>query len=86
VASYLADRDYAERLALARETLTNRERSLRLLTRRFEIGSGSRVEVTQAETLRTQALGALQSIELTRAQNLDALALLVGEPVAEGAM
>ncbi|MFX5328521.1 TolC family protein, partial [Acinetobacter baumannii] len=73
-------------LALARETLTNRERSLRLLTRRFEIGSGSRVEVTQAETLRTQALGALQSIELTRAQNLDALALLVGEPVAEGAM
>ncbi|GAA0333620.1 efflux transporter outer membrane subunit [Sphingomonas oligophenolica] len=86
VTGYLTDREYAERLALARDTLANREASLRLLTRRFEVGSGSKVEVTQAETLRTQALGAAQSIELARAQNLDALAVLVGEPVGEGAM
>jgi NodT family efflux transporter outer membrane factor (OMF) lipoprotein len=86
VAGYLADREYAERLALARDTLANREASLRLFRRRFEVGSGSKVEVTQGETLRTQALGAAQSIELARAQNLDALAVLVGEPVGEGAM
>ncbi|WP_404711808.1 efflux transporter outer membrane subunit [Sphingomonas sp. MMS24-J13] len=85
-AGYLADREYAERLALARNTLTNRERSLDILTRRYRVGSGSNVEVTQAETLRTQALGAIQAIELARAQNLDALALLVGEPVDENAL
>lgn len=81
VAGYLADREYAERLALARETLANREKSLHLLTRRYQVGSGSRIEVTQGETLRTQAVAEIQSIELARAQNLDALALLVGEPV-----
>jgi len=80
-AGYLADREYAERLALARGTLANREDSLRLLARRYDVGSGSKVEVTQAETLRTQALAEIQSIELARAQNLNALALLVGGPV-----
>lgn len=80
-AGYLADREYAERLALARATLANRESSLHLLERRFEIGSGSKLEVVQAETLRTQAAAEIQSIELARAQNLNALSLLVGAPV-----
>lgn len=80
-AGYLADREYAERLALARDTLANRERSLHLLERRYQVGSGSKVEVTQAETLRTQAVGEIQATELARAQNLNALALLVGEPI-----
>ena len=82
----LADREYAERLALARATLANRERALHLLTRRYEAGSGSKIEVTQAETLRTQAAGAIQSIELSRAQNRAALALLVGAPVEDEAL
>jgi NodT family efflux transporter outer membrane factor (OMF) lipoprotein len=85
-AGYLADREYAERLALARDTLANRARSLHMLTRRYEVGSGSKVEVTQAETLRTQALGEIQAIELARAQNADALALLVGEPIGDAAL
>ncbi|MBB5984691.1 efflux transporter outer membrane subunit [Sphingobium lignivorans] len=85
-AGCLADREYAERLELARETLANRERALQILTRRYELGSGSRIEVTQAETLRTQAAGAIQSIELSRAQNRTALALLVGAPVEEAAL
>jgi NodT family efflux transporter outer membrane factor (OMF) lipoprotein len=84
-AGYLADRDYAERLALAQDTLANREQSLRLLTRRYEVGSGSKLEIVQAETLRTQAAGAIQSLELARAQNRDALAVLVGEPVESAA-
>lgn len=83
-AGYLADREYAERLALARDTLRNREASLHILTRRYQVGSGSRVEVTQGETLRTQAAGEIQALELARAQNLNALALLVGEPVDAG--
>jgi len=82
-AGYLADREYAERLALARTILDNREESLRILARRYAIGSGSKIEVTQGETLRTQAAGEIQSIKLARAQNLNGLALLVGEPVDE---
>ncbi len=81
-AAYLADREYAERLALARDTLANRQESLRMLTRRYQVGSGSRLEVTQAETLRTQAAGEIQALELARMQNIDALGVLVGAPVA----
>lgn len=84
-AGYLADRDYDKRLALARDMLANREQSLRLLSRRYEVGSGSKLEIVQAETLRTQAAGAIQSLELARAQNRDALAVLVGEPVDNAA-
>ncbi|MDF0488076.1 efflux transporter outer membrane subunit [Sphingomonas sp. H39-1-10] len=80
-AGYLADREYAERLALARDTLANRERALHLLERRYQVGSGSKVDVTQAETLRTQAAGEIQGLELARAQNLNALALLLGAPI-----
>lgn len=82
-AGYLADREIAERLALARETVANRERSLHMLTRRYQVGSGSKVEVTQAETLRTQAAGAIEALELARAQNRNALALLVGAPLGD---
>lgn len=80
-AAYLADRDYAERLELARATLANREQSLHMLTRRYQLGSGSKLEVTQAETLLTQARGQIEAIELQRAQNLNALSLLAGRPV-----
>lgn len=80
-AAYLADRDYAERLALARETLANREAYLHLLQRRYDLGSGSKIEITQGETLRTQAAAQIQTLELARAQNLNALTLLVGSPV-----
>ncbi|AOH82631.1 RND transporter [Sphingomonas panacis] len=85
-AGYLADREYAERLALAHETLANRERALHMLTRRYEVGSGSKIDVTQAETLRTQAAAEIPAIELARAQNRDALAVLVGEPIADSAL
>ncbi|WP_157216540.1 efflux transporter outer membrane subunit [Flavisphingomonas formosensis] len=79
--AYLADRAYAERLTIARDALANRTLSLRLMVRRYETGSGSKLEVTQAETLRDQAAAEIQTIELARAQTLNAMALLVGEPM-----
>ncbi|HEY0315838.1 MAG TPA: efflux transporter outer membrane subunit [Sphingomonas sp.] len=81
-AGYLADREYGERLTLARDSLANRVESLRIISRRYQVGSGSKLEVTQAETLRTQAAAEIETLELARAQNLDALALLAGEPIA----
>lgn len=82
--AYLADREYDERLALARDSLANRMESLRIISRRYQVGSGSKLEVTQAETLRTQAAAEIETLELARAQNLAALSLLVGEPVPAG--
>lgn len=83
--AYLQDRSIAERLAVAREALANREHAVRLMQRRYEVGSGSKIEVTQAQSLRTQAAGEIEQLELQRAQNLNALQLLVGEPLAPNA-
>jgi NodT family efflux transporter outer membrane factor (OMF) lipoprotein len=80
--AYLTDRDYDERLNLARQTLANRLDSVHMFTRRYQVGSGSNLDVTQAETLRTQAAAAVEALELARAQNLDGLGVLVGEPIA----
>lgn len=78
---YLLEREYDERIALARQTITTREESLRIMKRRYDVGSGSKLEMTQAQTLLAQAQMALQGLEQDLAVNRNALALLVGRPV-----
>jgi len=78
---YLLEREYEERTALARDTIKTREESLRILRRRYEIGSGSKLEMTQAQTLLAQAQTALQALDQERDVNRNALALIVGHPV-----
>jgi outer membrane protein, multidrug efflux system len=78
--AYLLDREYAERIDLARQTIANREESLRIARRRYEVGSSSKLAMTQAQTLLGQAQTALQALEQARAQNRDALELLIGRP------
>ncbi len=80
-AGYLRELEYRERLELARRTIANREESLRIVRRRYEVGSGSKLPVTQAQTLLGQAQTERQALELARAQNTESLALLVGRPV-----
>jgi len=48
---YLLEREYEEREALARQTIATRADSLRILRRRYEVGSGSKLEMTQAQML-----------------------------------
>lgn len=79
--AYLLEREYEERSALARDTIQTREEALRILRRRYEVGSGSKLEMTQAQTLLAQAQTALQALEQDRDINRNALALLVGHPV-----
>ena len=79
--SYLLDREYEEREALARQTITTREEALRIMRRRYEVGSGSRLEMSQAQMLLAQAQTALQALDQDRGVNRDALELLVGRPV-----
>lgn len=78
---YLLEREYEERSALARQSISTREEALRILRRRYEVGSGSKLDMTQAQTLLAQAETVLQSLEQDRDINRNALALLVGQPV-----
>lgn len=78
---YLLERDYEERAALARHSIETREDALRIMRRRYEVGSGSRLDMTQAQTLLAQARMTLQALDQDRAVNRNALALIVGKPV-----
>ncbi|WDA35204.1 efflux transporter outer membrane subunit [Sphingobium sp. YC-XJ3] len=78
---YLLERDYEERVAIARRTIATREESLRIMRRRYEVGSGSKLEMTQAQMLLAQAQSTLQGLDQDREINRNALALLVGGPV-----
>ena len=79
--SYLTLCELDERLALAQQSTTSRQESLRISTRRVEVGSASRLNLTQTQTLLTQAQGLVAQLELARAQQANALVLLVGAPV-----
>ena len=85
---YLLEREYEERVSLARRAIATREESQRIMRRRYEVGSGSKLELTQAQTLLAQARATAQALEQERAVNRNALALLVAAPVqiASGAL
>lgn len=78
---YLLDQEYRERIELAKQSLATREHSLRIMTRRYETGAGSKLEVTQAATLLDQARTAHAALIQERDINLNALLLLVGRRV-----
>ena len=78
---YLLEREYEERVALARRSVATREEALRIMRRRFEVGSGSKLDREQAQVLLSQAQTVMQGLEQDRAVNRNALALLVGKAV-----
>ncbi len=80
--TYLAQCELEQRLALAHKTLASRQESFRIFKRRVEVGSTSRLDLTQVEALLTQAESLSAQLEQARAANAHALALLVGAPVA----
>ncbi len=79
--SYLSLRELDERLALTRETIASREESLRIFRRRYEVGSISKLDLTQVETLWQQAKALGADLEQARAEQGHALELLVGAPL-----
>jgi len=77
----LALRELDERLALANLTVSSRSESLRIFTRRVEVGATSRLALTQVQTLLTQAQALSAQLDLARANQAHALMLLVGGPL-----
>ena len=79
--SELALRELEERLLLAHQAIASRKESLRIFQRRVEVGSASRLNLTQVQTLLSQAQALGAQLIQARAQQANALALLVGAPV-----
>jgi len=79
--AYLALRELDERLVLARRTVASREESLRIFRRREALGATSKLELTQVELLQQQALALVAQLELARATQAHALAVLLGGPL-----
>ena len=77
----LADSEQQE---LARRTLATREDSLKLTRLRFEHGAASELELRLAESLAESARVALEQSARQRAQDENALALLLGQPLPAG--
>ena len=81
--AYFALRELDERLALARQTVANRQEAVRIFTRRFEVGAIARTDLVQTETLLHQAQSLAAQLGQLRALQLHALSLLVGMPLPE---
>jgi multidrug efflux system outer membrane protein len=78
--TFLADE---ELLALVQQTLKTREESLRLTNLRFENGVSSRIDLQQAVSLVETARTTLAQAQRQRAQDLNLLTLLIGQPIPD---
>jgi outer membrane protein, multidrug efflux system len=76
--TWLTVRELDERILLAQRTVESRAESFRLFTRRYEVGSTSRLDLKQVEVLLRQAQALLTELEQERAAQAHALTLLVG--------
>jgi NodT family efflux transporter outer membrane factor (OMF) lipoprotein len=72
-----------ELLAVTRQTLATREESLRLTRLRFDAGASSELDVRLAQSLTETARVALAQTQRQRLLDLNALALLIGQPVPD---
>jgi multidrug efflux system outer membrane protein len=68
-------------LALTKRTLVTREESLRLSKLRFDAGATSALDLRQAESLTAAARNTLAQQQRAKAQDINALTLLVGQPL-----
>ncbi len=70
-------------LVLVEQTLKSRKDSLDLVTRRFDAGVASQLDVNQAKTLLDSASADLASFSRQRAQAVNLLVLLIGQPLPD---
>jgi multidrug efflux system outer membrane protein len=78
---YLTVVAFDEQLKVTQETLTTAEASYKLAKLQFDIGTGSELDLREAEGVVEQARANLASQARSRAQAENALTLLVGEPL-----
>ncbi len=81
--AYLAVQADEELLAITRQTLATREDSLKLTQLKFDNGAASNLDLSSAKSSYESARATLAQAERTRQQDLNALTLLVGQPLPE---
>jgi multidrug efflux system outer membrane protein len=81
--AYLAERAYAEQLALAENTYKSRSEAYALSKQRFEVGASSALDLRQDEVLLQTARVSQLTLARQRAQAWNALTLLVGQPLPD---
>lgn len=79
--TYLLECELDERIVIAQLSLAGREDSYRIARRRYEVGTASKLDAVQAETLLNQARADRAALMRQRDQNSNALTLLVGVPI-----
>ena len=77
--TYLNLLDLDERLRIANKAIDSRQKSFEMLTRRYQVGSGTNFEVVQAETLLTQAQTLAVQLRQAQAAQKNLLTLLLGD-------
>lgn len=77
---YYRLRELDERITLADRMIASHEETLRIFRRRVEVGSTSRFDLMQVQTLLNQAQSLSAQLHQTRAAQSHALTLLVGTP------
>lgn len=70
-----------ELLRVTRETLATRAESLKLTQLRFDVGASSQLDLRQAQSLYEAARATLAQLVRQRAQDENALVLLLGQPM-----
>jgi len=78
---WLSLRELDERIFLAQQTIDSRRETLRIFSRRVEVGATSRLNLTQVQTLLTQAEALGAQLRQAREVQAHALTLLVGQPL-----
>lgn len=86
VAAWLTLAADTEQLTLARQTRSSREQTLQLVSLRAQAGALSDVDLQGARSLLAQAQASVAQLERQVAQDGNALALLVGQPVAPASL
>lgn len=81
--AYLAERAYDEQLTLAQNTLDSRNTAYGLARQRFEVGASSALDLRQNEALLQSTRVAQLTLARQRAQALNALTVLVGQPLTD---
>ncbi|GEB90026.1 efflux transporter outer membrane subunit [Zymomonas mobilis] len=79
--TYLIEREYDERINLAHHTIETRQESYRIVNRRYEVGSGSKLDAMQALALLEEAKESIQALEQARVENMNSLTFLIGHPI-----
>ena len=80
-AQYLTMLAYDDQLVVTGNTLANTQESFRISKLQFDTGTGSELDLRQAQGILEQASANLQSQMRLRAQAENALVLLVGQPL-----